>query len=172
MAARFLPKDIYLDTSIVVATIITDIPHSQASTMFFMELSRRGRRIAFSQVLRLELSQAIRNLASRPGQLPLAIQQQYRLAEWESSLAVRQQWMNVGMSRFSAFLAQFDGAYEVPLTTEIWEQSVALMARYSLRSLDAVPVATARAYALRHFATLDDHFNRVANLRVWLIRDS
>lgn len=131
VSTRFLPRNIYFDTSIVVATIITGLPHSEASETFCADLSRRGKRIAFSQILRVELSQAIRNLASRPGQLPLMTQQHYRLNEWESNMTVRQQWMTEGARRFAAFLARFDEVFEFPLTTEIWEQSVALMARHT-----------------------------------------
>lgn len=87
------------------------------------------------------------------------------------NVAVRQQWMSAGMQKFESFLNRFDEVAEFPFHGEIWEQSVEIMARHQLKSLDAVHVATARAYGLRHFATLDDDFNHVQDLRVWLIRD-
>jgi len=84
MLIPFVPNYIYLDTSIVIATIVPGLPNARASDAFCTQLVQQGSRIGFSQILRLELSQAIRNLASRQGQLPLSTQQQYRLDEWDT----------------------------------------------------------------------------------------
>ncbi len=171
MTVPSVPNYVYRDTSLVIATIVPGLPHARASDAFCTQLAHQGSRIGFSQILRLELSRAIRNLASRRGQLPLNTQQSYRLDEWDTNVAVRQRWMTAGRQKFEAFLDRFDGVAELPFHTAIWEQSVAIMALRQLRSLDAVHVATAHAYGLRHFATLDDDFNRVQNLHIWLIRD-
>ena len=80
--------------------------------------------------------------------------------------------MTTGTGKFGVFLSHFSEVIELPFVTEIWEQSVEIMALNQLKSLDAIHIAMARAYGLRHFATLDDDFNRVQDLRVWLIRDS
>ncbi len=79
--------------------------------------------------------------------------------------------MSAGMQKFDAFLNRFDEVAELPFHTRIWEESVEIMARDQLKSLDAAHIATARVYGLRHFATLDSDFSRVQDLRVWLIRD-
>lgn len=171
MLVPFVPNHVYLDTSIIIATMLPGLPNALASETFCTQLVRHGSHIYFSQILRLELSQAIRNLASRRGQLPLAIQREYQLDQWESNVAVRHHWMGAGKQKFDAFLASFSEAIELPFETEIWERSVEIIARNQLKSLDAVHIATARAYGLRHVATLDDDFNRIADLRVWLIRD-
>ena len=170
MLAQFLPRDIYLDTSVVVAATIVSSPLSAAGNAFCAALEIHRSRIYFSQVLRLEFSQAVRNLATRRAQLPDEVRRQHQLDHWDTSDAVRHHWMQFGIAQLEGILNSFE-VIELPFETEIWERSVEIMALNQLKSLDAVHVATARAYGLRHFATLDDDFNRIVDLRVWLIRD-
>jgi len=124
MTVPSVPNYVYRDTSLVIATIVPGLPHARASDAFCTQLARQGSRIGFSQILRLELSRAIRNLASRRGQLPLNTQQSYRLDEWDTNVAVRQRWMTAGRQKFEAFLDRFDEVAELPFHTAIWEQSV------------------------------------------------
>jgi len=170
MLAQFLPKDVYLDTSVIVAATIIGSPLSTASGTFCTSLEDHGTRIYFSQVLRIEFSQAIRNLATRRTQLPEEVRREHGLDDWERNDVIRQRWMRFGISQLETFLDGFE-VIELPFVTGIWEQSIEIMALDQLKSLDAIHIATARAYGLRHFATLDNDFNRVSDLRVWLIRD-
>src|ERR1700694_5469884 len=114
MLVPFVPNNIYLDTSLVIATMIPGLPNAQASDVFCTQLVQQGSRICFSQILRVELSQAIRNLASRRGPLPPSTQQQYRLDEWDTDVVVRQQWMAAGMHTFETFLNRFAEVAELP----------------------------------------------------------
>ncbi len=66
--SRAIPTHAYVDTSVVVAAIFPMVPHGAASAAFCDGLADQETTVYFSQVLRLEPSQAIRNLATRPGQ--------------------------------------------------------------------------------------------------------
>src|SRR4051812_49135320 len=136
MVVRLLPRDIYLDTSIVVAAIVPGTPNARVSRDFFQGLLERNTRIHFSQILRIEVAQAIRNLASRRGQLPLRTQRRYRLDEWESNEAVRRRWMTdcahqfeefLSQFIFEEFLSQFIEVFELPFSITIWERGIELM---------------------------------------------
>nr|AMP54447.1 PIN domain protein [uncultured bacterium] len=60
---------------------------------------------------------------------------------------------------------------ELPLTPEVTRRCFDLMARYALRSQDAVHLATAIYYEIPIFWTCDDHFQRIEEIYVEIIRD-
>lgn len=168
---RALPTQAYVDTSVAVAAIVPGIPHSAASAAFCDGLAAQHSSVYFSQIVRLELSQAVRNLATRPGQVPFDMWSNFPLAQWGASPLVRQRWLEFGSRQFESLIRRFALAVEIPFDVSIWHDSVGVMAAYGLRSLDAIHVATARRQGLRHLATLDDDFRRVRDLDVWLLRD-
>lgn len=166
-----VPSDIYLDTSLVIAAIVRGSDHSLQSTEFCDRLIARGSRVYFSQILRLELSEAIRRLAASPDRLPPDIRHAHQLEAWDTNLLVRQSWMDFGVQQFEALVDRFAEAFELPFRLRTWQRSIDVIVDHRLRSLDALHVATAREYRLRHLATTDGDFKRVADLRVWLIQD-
>ncbi len=85
---------------------------------------------------------------------------------------MRERWLDAGVQRFNDLMGRFDRVTEIPFGRTIWQASLAVMAQQRLRSHDAIHVATARTAGVRDFATLDDHFRRVPDLRLWLIRDA
>jgi predicted nucleic acid-binding protein len=165
------PDDLYLDTSVVVGAIIAGTPHSERARQALTEWANTGGSVYFSQILRAELSQALRNLASRPGQVPQDTREQFRLDSWSTESAVRERWLQHGVSKFRGFVASFDEVFELPFTTQIWNDSLRVIIDSGLQSIDAIHVATATRNGIRTLATLDDHFRRVPDLRVWLLRD-
>ncbi|HEY7060014.1 MAG TPA: type II toxin-antitoxin system VapC family toxin [Chloroflexota bacterium] len=168
-----MPARIYLDTSIVVAAMIGGVAHSAPSCEFCQRLAVAGSQIYYSQLLPLEVVEAIKNLVvRRPAQLPEHLRRRYRLDDWESDRVVRQRWLAFGIRQFDAFLDQFDRVVELPLHETIWRRSIRLMSQYKLRSYDAVHLATAKEHNLRHFATVDRWFAAVTSPRIWLTRDA
>jgi predicted nucleic acid-binding protein len=167
-----LPSRIYLDTSIVVAAMIAGVAHSGPSRVFCGRLATSGSHVYFSQLLLLEIAEAVKNLAvRRPAQLTPNVRQRYRLDHWDTDQQVRQRWMAFGIRQFVAFLDQFAQVTELPLDEPIWRRSIRLMTQYRLRSYDALHLATARHFRLRHFATVDRWFADVRSPRIWLTRD-
>lgn len=170
MAAEDSPSDVYLDSSLVVAAMLDGLPDSAACSTFCARLVHDNSRIYFSQILRLEIAEAFRKLASRQ-QLPESLRQEYQLSDWAISPLVRQQWMAFGMGQFAVFISTFYQVSELPFRIRMWRRSVQIMATYGLGSHDAVHVATALQNGVHVFATSDKHFNRVDTLDVRLIRD-
>lgn len=166
------PPDVaYLDTSVIVAATVSGLPNGGASAAYCGSLVGQRQSVAISQIVWLELAQSLRNLASRPGQLPPDLYARFQLDQWQVSPLVRLRWMRFGIGQFEELLARFVEFFEFPFDDAVWRRSVGIMATNGLRSHDAVHVATARQYGVPRFVTLDDHFNRVRDLDVWLIRD-
>lgn len=164
------PTDIYLDTDVVVKAIVGGMDHSTACLRFCSELAQHESRVYFSQILRLEFSQAFKQLATK-AQLPESIRDVFGLDQW-SDYMVRGRWMQFGVSQFAAFLGQFVQVIEFPFRRGIWESSVKIMAFHNLRSHDAIHVATARHLGVKDFATSDNDFQHIDALTVRLIRDT
>lgn len=151
--------------------MLDGLPDSTACAAFCARLVHDNSRVCFSQILRLEIAEAFRKLASRQ-QLPDTLRQEYQLADWAINPLVRQQWMAFGMGQFAAFIGAFYQVSELPFRIRMWHRSVQIMATYGLGSHDAVHVATALQNGVQVFATADKHFNRVDTLDVRLIRDA
>jgi predicted nucleic acid-binding protein len=153
--------------------MLPGLAHSTPSREFCERLAARRGRVYFSQLLRLELVETLKNLVvRRPAQLPTSVRRQHRLDDWEADARVRRRWMTFGVNQFRAFLRQFEDAIELPLDEETWERSIEIMIRHKIRSYDAMHVATARAHGLRHLATVDRWFSGIRSPRIWLTRDS
>jgi predicted nucleic acid-binding protein len=165
------PRDVYLDTSVVVAAIMAGSANSLACIAFCESIAIHGNPVAFSQTLRVELSQAIRKLATRRDRLRPDTRERFQLDRWETDVLVRRRWMSHGIERFRSLLATFAEVVELPFDSGIWERSIDLMVDHFLQSHDAVHAATATAYGLNSFATTDADFARVAQLDVILLRD-
>jgi predicted nucleic acid-binding protein len=169
---RPIPPRVYLDTSLIFAAIFRHSLNWAASDEFCRRLAERRSQVYFSQTVRLELSEAIRKLATMPGRTPPGIRDEFSLDQWEHSVFVRRRWFEFGVRQFDALVASFAEVFEVPFDSTIWLSSVAVMTDERLRSHDAVHVATARAYRVPALATGDDHFLRVRDLEVILVRDA
>ncbi|MCA1669091.1 MAG: PIN domain-containing protein [Thermomicrobia bacterium] len=170
MATADTRSDVYLDTSLVIAAMLDGLPDSTASAAFCARLVRDNSRVCFSQVLRLEIAEAFRKLASRQ-QLPESLRQEYHLGDWATRPRVRQRWMAFGLGQFAIFLNAFYQVSEIPFGIQVWHHSVKIMAEYGLGSHDAAHVATALQSGVHLFATADKHLNRVDRLDIRLIRD-
>ncbi len=164
------PRDVTVDTSVIVASLVAGLPNSTASHTFLETLVANDSRVYFSQILRVELAEAFRRLAKR-AQIPSHIRQQFLFDQWDQNVLVRQRWMAFSMREFQLLLSRFSEVYELPITTHTWERSIDIIAVEQFRSIDAIHLATARQHGLRHLVTLDDHFTRATDLEVWLLRD-
>jgi len=166
-----LPDDIYLDTSFAVAAIVRGSRHSTACTAFCAQLISHGARVYFSQLLRLELAEAIRRLATKTEDLPADLRRDYQLDAWGTDFLVRQRWMDFGVRQFDDLLDRFAEAFELPIKTRTWRSGVSAMVDHQLRAYDAIHLATAREYHIGHLATADRDDRKIADLHVWLIQD-
>jgi predicted nucleic acid-binding protein len=172
IAGAPLPADVYLDTSIVLTALLPGLAHSGPGLQFCEQLARQGSTVYFSQLLRLEIAQALRNVATRsPAQLSVHLRQQFQLDPWSAREDVRRGWMTYGRGQLEAFIQQFVEVIELPFDRATWEHSIDLMCRYQLKSYDAVHVARAEQYGLQHVATTDREYLVVQSPRIWLIRD-
>lgn len=167
---QLVPADIYLDTSVVVAAIVPGVPDSAASGQFCARLGSQRSNVYFSHLVRIEFAQALRNLVTRR-QLPAQIRHRFQLDLWETNVLIRQRWFTEGTRRFDAFLEQFGEWFEIDSQHRIWQRGLEIMAVHQLRAVDAIHVATAQEIGVLDFATADDHFRRVPDLRLWLLRD-
>ncbi|RIK42088.1 MAG: hypothetical protein DCC58_11535 [Chloroflexi bacterium] len=168
---RSFPSAIYVDTSVVVAAILEDALHHTGARTFCNQLIENRSRVCFSQLLRLELAQAIRVYGTVSAALPVTVRRRYRLARWDRDHEVRARWYHDGVTAFEALLADLSRVYEIPIRVEDWRSSIALMSRYHLRSYDAFHAATALGLGVFNFATLDSDFTRVSELNIHLLRD-
>lgn len=168
---RLAGDAVYLDTSVVGTAMIPAIPHHRACEQFLAEVAERETLVVFSQVLRLEFAQFWYQLP-RSAYLDAETVRAFRLGAWDRSTGVRERWMAEGVSRFAVFPFRFRRVVEIPLDVPTWSAGVELMGRHRLRSHDAVHAATALSVGVLDFATVDDDFRRVPNLRLHLLRDA
>jgi len=166
------PTDIYLDTSLATAAVIQGTKSHNIASTFCAQCATSGTRVYFSQLLRIELLQAIRSVGTLYGSLPEEIRRERRLARWGRDIEIRRSWMQYGVDGFSTLIDQFAEVYELPLTDDIWVRSADLMVTCQIDSYDAVHAATALELGVYDLATIDAHFTRVAELTVHLLRDS
>ena len=85
-----VPDDIFVDTSIVVAAIVAGSDNTASAQQFCTSLSEARSRIYVSQIIRLEVSQAILRLATSPARLPIEIRERFRLDRWDVDFLVLQ----------------------------------------------------------------------------------
>jgi len=123
-----------------------------------------------SQMLRIELLQAMRALATVPENLPGSIRRRFRLSHWGDDLTARQTWMHAGIAQFEDWLDQFSEVYELAVDFPAWERVAALMTRFHLDSYDALHAATAIEAGVPTLATLDADFSRVTSLNIEVVR--
>jgi len=171
MSGQLLPEDVYLDTSVVIAAVIPGILYWQSATELCDQLIAQRSTIYFSQVLRLELTEAVRKVATIPGRAPEALRQRFRLGDWERDHSVRRHWFNFGVGEFEALFERFAEVYELPFDRTIWLRSVEIMAAHQLRSHDSIHLATAYENRLTCLATTDDEFLKIPDLDIRLVRD-
>jgi predicted nucleic acid-binding protein len=163
-------RDVYLDTSLVCAAVVRGSRYHVAARAYCEALVAGRIRVYMSQMLRIELLQAMRALATVPESLPGSIRRQFRLSHWGNDLEVRDAWMQTGLAQFEDWSNQFSEVYELSVDLPAWEQVAALMTRYHLNSYDALHAATAIEAGISTLATLDRDFSRVTRLNVEVIR--
>lgn len=164
--------DVYLDTSVLLGAMMPGSTNADACEDFCAQIASQGRRVYYSQTVYVELSQALRKMATRADRVASGMREQFGLDRWEPDIHIRQRWMQYGVEQFDQLRERFIDAFELPFDRSIWLQSIDLMVEYFLQAHDAVHAATARAYGLRAFATTDADFVRVTGLDVILLRDA
>lgn len=171
MINRPLPTEVYLDTSVFVGAIIRGAPHATACSAFCQQLIQAETAVYYSQLVRVELLQAIRRVATTQHNLPAATRTRYHLDRWGSDATVRRAWLQLGMVAFEALLNKLVTTVELPWTIATWQASAQLMIQHGLQASDALHVATAQEQSLSALAAVDDDYRRVPTLDFWLIRD-
>lgn len=166
-----LPPAVYLDTSVVVAALFDANPHHRAALDFCADLNQRSVPVYFSQLLRIELLQSLRIVATTPALLSGATRRRYRLQHRGSDAGVRAMWFDHGLETFERFLGEFARVYTLPINESIIEFAAIITAEHHLKSNDAVHVASAVAARAQALATIDADFARVETVEVLVIRD-
>ena len=92
MADRLDPSELYVDTSFVLSAITPGTPDHELCRDFSTTFAAYGGRIYFSQIMRLELSQASARLAQNRNRLTRDVREQYGLTQWRQSADVRRAW--------------------------------------------------------------------------------
>ncbi len=170
MSSAFRLSDVYLDTAFVVNALFGHESGESASARGLAELVSSGGTAYFSEILRVEYFQALRRLATR-GRVSTSTLDSFSLQRWNEA-EVRRRWLRLGHKELDRFISHLPESVEIPLNRQIIEESVDLMATYALGSLDAVHLATALHYQIPFVWTCDDHFERVDDPFVEIIRDA
>jgi predicted nucleic acid-binding protein len=155
---------------VVVAGILEGSLFYDVAQDFRQALAENDCTVVFSQLLRVELLQAVRQTGTVDGALPGKIRRAHRLQRWGLEIDVRRRWLQHGIDEFDALLPEFREVVEIPITRATWIRSAELMARFQIDSDDALHAATAIQYGAADFATLDADFSRVSELTTWLLR--
>jgi predicted nucleic acid-binding protein len=166
---NFGSSDVYLDTDILVNLAYPELPHSAACFRACQSLSESGGIVYVSVLSHTEFVQAFRILATRQHAAPQLIEE-FNLRSWRER-EVRERWLGFWYAEFQSIVGSFPETVHLPLTQEIAQQAVALMAQYAFRSQDAIHLATALHYEIPLFWTCDDHFQQVSELAVEVSRD-
>lgn len=169
MISDAVPRDVFLETSFVVNAVFGQLSDSEACREASRQLRDESSVIYSSTLMRLEFAQSLRRLATFR-QLPRDLHDQFELDSW-SRADVRHRWMDYGTSQVEAYLQSYATVTDLPVTQQILTQSRYFMAEYALRSLDAAHLATAIDFQIPVFWTCDDHFERVREITVEIIRD-
>lgn len=170
MTTALALDDVYLDASLIVDALITDASNWRVSNAFLARLVAGKSRVYFSQITYLEISEAVRKLATKQ-QVPEEPRQRYQLNRWGMEAQVRQRRMEFGLRQFELLRGRFAEVYEMPFRETLWRQSINLMVDYRLRGHDAVHVATALDAGIQILATNDSDFRRVNMLDVIIVRE-
>src|SRR5689334_18204414 len=104
MIHRPLPSELYVDTSVFVGAIFQGAPHSASCYAFSQRLIAAQTHVYYSQLVRVELLQAVRRLATTQHNLPLTVRARYRLDLWGSDENVRRAWIELGIREFDVLL--------------------------------------------------------------------
>jgi predicted nucleic acid-binding protein len=153
--------------------MIAGIAHSAACRDYCEQLVQGDSRVYFSRLLRIELLNALRNLATRHRtRLPEDLQHRFRLADWATDPEVRRDWYGFALAQFEDLLDRFAEVVELPLSAEIVEATREFMALHDLKSNDATHWATAWLHQLPLFVAADREFQQCADPpRLLVIRD-
>jgi predicted nucleic acid-binding protein len=163
-------SDVYLDTDVLVNLAYTELPNSAACFQACQFLAESGSIVYLSVLSHTEFAQAFRILATRQHVAPHLIDE-FDLRSW-SKREVRERWLGYWYAEFQSIVASFPEAVHLPVGRAIVQQSVDVMARYALRSQDAIHLATALHYEIPVFWTCDKHFQRVDGIYVEVIREA
>jgi hypothetical protein len=70
-----------------------------------MTLAASGASVTFSELVRVELLQALVATANDPGRLQSSVRRRYRLQHWGRLDSVRRAWLQDGVALFADFVA-------------------------------------------------------------------
>jgi predicted nucleic acid-binding protein len=151
--------------------MIAGAPHFQACRQFCADLVVSNTYVYFAQVVRLELPQGLRRLATTKTNLPQAVREQWRLDHWSADATVRHAWLAFGLREFDELLARFREAFELPWQRSTWLASIQIMGHTGLQAIDATLIAAAGEADVQDFAAVDDDFRKVPWVQFWSVRN-
>jgi predicted nucleic acid-binding protein len=168
-----LASAVYPDTSILAGAIFPGSLYHRSATVYCDEVIDSDRPVVLSSITRVEYLQALVAIANDLGQLLGRVRRGYRLQHWSNDQVVRQRWLSHGLAEFDTFLHRFARVHFTHVSRIIVADAAGFMARFQIKSNDAIHVATAFQAGARTLATLDADFLRVTDpsiLTIDLIR--
>lgn len=154
---------VYLDTSLVAAAVVQLGQHAAVQS-FLATLLQADSPVFVSDLVRVELAQAIKAIANDPGAIPERERRKWKLHRWGDLQQVREDWYDYCFANYDTLLAQFVTAEEMALSRGVIESAVELMAAFQIGSNDAIHTATALAAGASTLATLDADFLKLASI--------
>jgi predicted nucleic acid-binding protein len=150
----------FFDTSLVADAVAQSGRYATVRS-YLDSLLHDGARVFVSDLVRIELAQAIKAIANDPGMLPGRERRRWRLHRWGDLQQVREDWYDHCFTNYDQLLVEFISAEEVALSRSIIESAIDLMVAFQIDSHDAIHIATALAVGASTLATLDVDFMRL-----------
>ncbi|MCS6862151.1 MAG: type II toxin-antitoxin system VapC family toxin [Abditibacteriales bacterium] len=161
---RPLPTEILLETSFVVSLTNPADPFHAACVQFVADLEAAGATVVYSILLRPELGDAVLKVELRAKFGRRWSQELGRHPALAGAFHAEQRTAD---EAFLNHLPRFTGYLDVPLLPDILTLALALIQQHSLRSYDAVHLATAQYLSIPHLATFDHHFDPIDGFTLW-----
>ncbi len=160
-----LPNRLYLDTDILVSSLVGAEPHHERCRVFLDRLVDQGSTTIYvSSLTWIEFAHVVTRPAFRNRQ-PDAVRRRYRLERWGRQV-VRQTYVNDWLADLQSLLNQFDST-ELSLSEPIRRAAASYMVDYNIGSQDAVHLASAAREGIADVASLDAGYRRIDGLVLW-----
>lgn len=163
----------YLDTSIISFAMMEHTLFHSSSLAYCERLIAERVVVMIAEIHTIEILQALVAIGNDPKQVQGSIRRQYRLHRWGDEEHVRRRWLNDGFQRYQAFLKRFASVVFLEVTGPVRLTTVEYMARFKLKSADAMHLALANAAQATVLVTADRDYEAAAGqtlVRIDIIR--
>lgn len=144
-------RRIYLDSSVLIGTVIEGVNHAAACRDYCDRLIADRSTVVMSTLSRYEMAHLASTLGnpSTRRRLPEIVTERFNLAAWDNDIEVRDRWMTGMATALESLIADFDDFAEVPVLPSFWHAARQIMIEYDFQSFDALHIVTAHASGRR-----------------------